>query len=154
MKRGHRYWALVKRVWDTISIYHAPDIFLTQFNAASIPSRTLFAAHWCQSEVRNGGFHQFFGNSTGVLAPEAIAAYYTLGMPKVASVVETATNWFGTDYPRKREVRDEMLGVYENKHPNAWNPFEQLDDQFFALIDSENGGFTEAADAYAEAHGG
>ena len=25
------------------------------------------AAHWCQSEVRNGGFHQFFTNHTGDL---------------------------------------------------------------------------------------
>src|SRR5687767_13179443 len=67
MKPGQHYWSLVEPVWETISIYHTPDIFLTQFNSASLASRTLFAAHWCQSEVRNGGFHQFFGNSTGVL---------------------------------------------------------------------------------------
>ncbi|WP_369973953.1 DUF4375 domain-containing protein [Polaromonas sp. SP1] len=35
-----------------------------------MPSRHLFAVHWCQSEICNGGFMQFFANSTGVLAPE------------------------------------------------------------------------------------
>jgi hypothetical protein len=34
------------------------------------------------------------------------------------------------------------------------NPFEQPDDEFFDLIDQENGGFQKAADGYAKAVGG
>jgi hypothetical protein len=141
-------------VWDAISIYHAPDIFLTQFNSAPVAARSLFAAHWCQSEVRNGGLHQFFSNSTGILAPEAIAAYQMIGMPKLASVIEAAARWFGSDYPRRREIRQELLDSCETEHPEGWNPFSRLDDEFFALIDQENGGFRQAADEYATKQGG
>lgn len=69
------YWRLVEPIWDTVSIYHGPKAFLEQFEAAPEASRTLFAAHWCQSEIDNGGLYQFFCNSTGVLALEAAEAF-------------------------------------------------------------------------------
>jgi hypothetical protein len=93
------YWSLVEPVWDAISIYDGPEEFLAQFGAANAVSRTLFAAHWCQSEVQNGGLHQFFHNSTGVLAPEAAAAFDALEMPKTADVVRSAISWFGLEFP-------------------------------------------------------
>lgn len=152
MKPGDLYWSLVEFIWDSVSIYDGPEAFLAQFNTAPLGARTLFAAHWCQSEIRNGGLHQFFGNSTGVLAPEAVAAFRSIGMPKVAAIVAEAMLWFGPNYPRNREVRDGQLGDYENDDPEDWNPFDQLDDQFFALIESENGGFVRAADEFALGH--
>ncbi|WP_164468170.1 DMP19 family protein [Caulobacter vibrioides] len=48
-------------------------MFLAGFSAVPTPSKHLLATHWLQSEVHNGGFSQFFSNSTGVLAPEAVA---------------------------------------------------------------------------------
>jgi hypothetical protein len=89
-----------------------------------------------------------------VLAPEAIAAHEALGMPKVAAVVRAAARWFGPTYPRERDERAALLDTYENENPEQWNPFEQLDDEFFDLIDQENGGFQKAADGYAKAVGG
>ncbi len=154
MKPGQLYWSLVDPIWDAISIYDGAEIFLKQFQASPPASRTLFAAHWCQSEVRNGGLHQFFGNSTGVLAPEAVSAFESIGMPKTAAVVAEAMAWFGPAYPRDREVREDLLGSYENEDPDEWNPFEALDDRFFELIESENGGFVAAADRYAKDHCG
>mgnify|MGYP000630877738 CR=1 FL=1 len=153
MKPSQIYWSLVNPVWDAISIYDGEETFLKQYAAAPLASRTLFSAHWCQSEIRNGGLHQFFGNSTGVLAPEAVSAFQSIGMPQTAAVVSEAISWFGPVYPRDREVRDEQLGEYENKHPEGWNPFEKLDDHFFELIENENGGFVASADAYAKSCG-
>lgn len=153
MKPGHLYWSLVDPIWDVISIYDGEETFLKQYEATPLISRTLFAAHWCQSEVRNGGLHQFFGNSTGVLAPEAVLAFEAIGMPRIAVVVSEAMSWFGRDYPRDWEVRDEQLGEYENKYPENWDPFEKLTDQFFELIENENGGFIAAADTYARSYG-
>lgn len=149
MSAGELYWSLVDKVWDDISIYDGPEIFLDQFNSAPEASRTLYAAHWCQSEVCNGGLHQFFGNSTGVLAPEAVLAYRTIHMRKLGAVVAKAMQWFGPQYPRERDMRVAGPYAYEMTYPDKWNPFEQLDDQFFDLIKSENGGFEAAADAYA-----
>jgi len=44
----------------------------------------LYSAYFCQFEVCNGGFSQFFSNSTGVLAPEAVEAFKAIGQPGVA----------------------------------------------------------------------
>jgi hypothetical protein len=143
------YWKLVEPVWDSISIYDGPDEFLAQFDAASAVSRTLFAAHWCQSEVQNGGLHQFFYNSTGVLAPEAAAAFEALDMPKTARVVRSAIDWFGPTFPRDREHRMEALDQYEAEHDDNDGPFAELDDQFFDLVAEENGGFEAAADRFS-----
>ena len=130
-------------VWDAISIYHAPDIFLTQFNSAPVAARSLFAAHWCQSEVRNGGLHQFFSNSTGILAPEAIAAYQMIGMPKLASVIEAAARWFGSDYPRRREIREELLDSYETEHPEGWNRFHGSTTNFLLSLTRKTAAFAK-----------
>jgi hypothetical protein len=153
-RNAQGYWALLEPIWEKVSIYDRVEVFESQFNLAPNASRTLFAAHWCQSEVRNGGLHQFFTNSTGVLAPEAIVAYEALGMPKVAAVLRAAVAWFGPIYPRERDAREALLDTYENENPEQWNPFERLDDQFFELIDEENGGFRKAADGYAKGIGG
>jgi hypothetical protein len=66
------YWDLVEPVWDEINIYDGPDVFLETFQKVPLKIGYLYAVHFCQSEVCNGGFGQFFFNSTGVLAPEAV----------------------------------------------------------------------------------
>jgi hypothetical protein len=70
-KAGEAYWALVEPYWDGVDIYEGPGRFLDDFKAVPARSAHLLAAHWCQSEVINGGFDQFFYNSTGVLAPDS-----------------------------------------------------------------------------------
>ena len=145
------YWNLVEPVWETISIYEGPDTFLAHYAAAPEVSRVLFAAHWCQSEVRNGGFGQFFFNTTGVLAPEAAAAFRTIGMVRTADLVDRAINVFKGPYPRERTARQKAMSDLDVKAaPDAPYPFDELDPEFFDLIKTEAGGFGAAADRYAE----
>src|SRR5262249_40500524 len=101
----------------------------------------LFASHWCQSEVRNGGFHQFFSNSTGILAPEAAAGFRAIGLEACASLLEEAMKHFGSPYPREREVRSENLERDER------DPFGPVDDRFLDAIADE--GYERAADDFA-----
>ena len=144
------YWELVDPIWDKISIWDEPEAFLAQFNAAPEVSRTLFAAHWCESEICNGGFDQFFSNSTGVLAPEGVQAFRAIGMPATAAVIERAMAAFGPRYPRDRAERQGALEAIEAAAGgDRPRPFESLDDSFFSLVDEENGGFDAAADGYA-----
>ncbi|MBW8845009.1 MAG: DUF4375 domain-containing protein [Burkholderiales bacterium] len=147
------YWKLVEPIWDSVSIYDGGDIFLQQFAAAPEASQTLFAAHWTQSEVLNGGFGQYFFNSTGVLAPEAITAFRQLGMPKTAAAVERAVSFFGPPYPRDRGERQEELEAAADRFGEAFDPFQEANDVFFESVEEEAGGFEAAADAYAAANG-
>ncbi|MBB4128355.1 hypothetical protein GGR77_003682 [Xanthomonas translucens] len=144
------YWSLVEPIWETVSIYDGADVFLEQYKASPDKSRILFAAHWCQSEINNGGFEQFFSNSTGVLAPEGVQAFRTIGMPQTAALIEQAMAAFGPTYPRDRDEREEALeAIWNAAGDDEAGPFGHLDDLFFDLVETENGGFRSAADSYA-----
>jgi Domain of unknown function (DUF4375) len=73
------YWRLIDPVWDSIDIYSRADVFLETYSAADRRAAMLFSAHFAQSEFCNGGFKQLFWNSTGVLAPEAVLGFQTIG---------------------------------------------------------------------------
>ena len=103
------YWTIVEPVWDAIDIYSGPSEFLRTYDSAGQPASLLFAAHFAQSEICNGGFKQFFGNSTGVLGPEAVQGFQLIRMSETAAIVSTAMQPFGVIYPRERAARGDIL---------------------------------------------
>lgn len=144
---GERYWSLVEPIWDSINIHDGPDEFVRQFRAAPIISVYLFAGHWCQSEVCNGGFDQFFRNSTGVLAPEAMLAYRAMGLVEWADVVADAMAFLGEPYPRERAARQARLSA-DATHGRR-HQFEHLDKRFYEWLHAEPYRWERAADRYA-----
>lgn len=146
---GKAYWALVEPIWEKVSIYEEPDIFELAFRSAPKKAANLLAAHWCQSEVRNGGFHQFFMNPTGILAPEALEAFRAVGIERWAGTLERAMKFFGSPYPRDNAKRQALLGDVRGETREQWDPFHQLDDEFYAWLDNARGRWESAADAYA-----
>ena len=136
------YWSIVEPVWDAIDIYSGPDVFMQTFGSVPRSSALLFAAHFCQSEICNGGFQQFFGNPTGVLATEAVEGFHEIGQHQVAGLIEKAMSLFGRGYRRDRNERQTRLEEVSKSSLAA------LDDLFYSLIDSEAGGFAVAADRY------
>lgn len=102
----------------------------------------LHAAHFTRSEVCNGGFHQFFCNTTGVLAPEAIEGFAAIGLPQISATVGRATEMLGSPYPRDRPERQDRLGKLHR------DIFATLDGELYDLMTSEAGGFQSAANLY------
>jgi hypothetical protein len=137
------YWDVLNAVWNDINIYDGAEVFLNDLGKTTRAQAMLFCSHFCQSEICNGGFGQFFSNSTGVLAPEAVEGFNAIGMPKCAAIVSEAMILFGTQYPRERETRAARLDSL------AVEAFEAYDDRFYAQISTENGGFDAAATRYA-----
>ena len=149
------YWALVEPYWNVVSIYDGPEVFLEGVVAMPTASKHLFATHWLQSEVHNGGFSQFFSNSTGVLAPEAVTGFRAIGMPKAAALVEEAMAWLGPIYPRDRDDRNDALDAFEEAHGLDHGPECDVcsaDSRFWDLMAMEAGGFDVAADLFAQQH--
>lgn len=138
---GDAYLSALEPIWKLIRVSAGEALFLEQFSRVPRQLGDLFAAHWCQSEVRNGGFHQFFLNPTGVLAPEAVAAFRAIGMLEAATVVDEAMRVLGTPWPREQEARQRLL-------PGPRH-FRALDDRFFASLRIGADGFEGAADRYA-----
>jgi hypothetical protein len=148
---GEMWWQVVEPYWDRVDIYGGGRAFLRTFAEVPEPAAHLLAVQWCQSEVCNGGFHQFFSNPTGVLAPEAAQGFRAIGMPSVADVVEKAMVMFGTPYPRKQEKRRRFLRGFSGEGRDEWDPFTALDDAFYKEIGEGdlNDALCDAADAYA-----
>ncbi len=153
---GELYCQAVDPVWKLIHIYGTPSRFLSGFRRAPVPVGHLFAAHWCQSEVRNGGFLQFFFNSTGILAPEALQAYRAMGLSEWAAIVTEAMRQFGTEYPRDRARRARVVGPPVRRLSEGRGgdrPFDALDDRFYKWLHAADDRWEAAADAYASATG-
>ena len=72
-----------------------------------------------------------------------------MGMPECEAIIREAMRFFGRPYPRDREARIAMLDGAPRKTREERDPFEKLDDRFFELLKTENGGFEVAADGYA-----
>jgi hypothetical protein len=152
-----KVWPISDGVSECISISDGPQVFLSGFAEASRAHQVAFAAGWFRGEVLNGGLAQFFANNTGVLAPEAVEACRTVGMPKLAAKLEEAMTWFGNSYPRERGARKQALERYAELH-NATNiylenPFASVDDELVELLYSENMGLDEAALRYVRSFG-
>jgi hypothetical protein len=147
---GDRYWALIEPHW--LPLNEAWDLGLDQFlmTMQQVPPRVadLYAAHWCQSEVRNGGFYQFFFNTTGLLAPEAAKGFRAIGMLEWATLLTETMNYFGSPYPRDRARRLVLLTNHDDEL-NGLNPFAAADDRFFFCADDEPERWEERADSYA-----
>ena len=134
------YWDLVEPYWDAVSVHGGAERFTQQFAALPMASQHLYATHWTQSEVQNGGLGKFFDNPTGVLAPEAVEGFRALGMPQTAATLVDAMKLFGDPYPRERKTRENVT------------PSTTIEDRFSRLLETEAGGFWEAADRFAENH--
>jgi hypothetical protein len=152
-RAGEDYWRLVEPHWERVSIYDGETAFRREYDKTPERSRHLLAAHWCVSEVRNGGLDQFFSNPTGILAPEAAQGFRAIGLPKLATLLRQAMDKFGSPYPRNRERRQAALVRVQNRGGKD-DAFKLLDDRFFDLLEAAGGGFEAAADAYARGSGG
>ncbi len=145
------YWRVIDSVWDTLSIDDGPETFLKQFRAIPPEAGHLLAATWCSSEARNGGFRQFFWNSTGMLAPEAVDGFQAIGMYELADVLKEAMQFFGKTYPRDRKERQEKLADVPLESRAGGNVFEELNQRFYAWLSVEKvGRFERVADEYAK----
>jgi hypothetical protein len=143
-------WSLTDAYQDKIDIYGSPAKFERTFARAPTEIGYLYAARWCHDEVCNGGFHQFFSNSTGVLAPEALAAFNAMKLKRAAKLLEKAMAFFGKKYPRDAATRQRKLDRLTGEGPEDWDPFYRLSLQYYEVTAAYENASMDYAKAYAE----
>jgi len=100
------------------------------FDGLTEPERVWIAVEELQMDVNNGGFDQYYFNSSGDTAWFASAALRTIGADRTATIVERANAVFGPDGPpRDREQRQEALERLRGADDDVL--FKSLDDEFF-----------------------
>lgn len=94
----------------------------------SDPQRNYLALNWLDAEVCNGGFSQFFFNSTGELAGYAVTAAKAVGATDAAEVIRSAVALFGPSGPAAdRAERLEQLSELD------LDALRELNSKYYAL---------------------
>jgi hypothetical protein len=98
--------------------------------------KNFFYNQTLEREINNGGFNQFYFNSSGDFAHEIIDSLKAIGANTTAMIVENANNQFPDKIvPKNRTTRQEILSQIENKANEIW---EELDQRFFSYEDDLN----------------
>jgi Domain of unknown function (DUF4375) len=116
-----------------IDIWDKPGAEVARRLAAlPIERRTLFVIAVFNAEFENGGVHQFFYNSSAVIAPEVLAALLELGLDRQAAIFKRALDMFGAKYPRDLDDRRSKFFSHAD-----WSAFDKrlsdMTDEFYAL---------------------
>ena len=76
--------------------------------------RIFYITQSLEMEVNNGGFSQFFYNSSGDFSNELVGAFTAIGANTTAAICQKAIDAFGRDIPVDGNERQEMLDELES----------------------------------------
>ncbi len=98
------------------------------YEALTQPERVAYCVDALEREVNNGGFQQFFANSSGDTASDTLAALEALGAAGAADLVRRAIAVFpNAQPPVDREQRLDLLEQLPGEAADTWS---QLDGEF------------------------
>jgi len=89
-----------------------------------------------EREINNGGFNQYFINSSGDNAHETILSLKAIGADKTADILQKAIDQFpDKTVPKDRDKRTEIVEQIEEVADEVWN---DLDQKFYQYEDNLN----------------
>lgn len=92
--------------------------------------RVIFIAQILEQEVNNGGFDQFFYNSSGDFSNELVDAFTKIGALKTAEICKKAVSVFNGEVPVNREEREEVFDKIDSD-----DILSECDDAFYDYED-------------------
>ena len=117
-------WTINEPAYWTINIYGSYDDYLESAKGFTVEQRYLNAICWYFAEVNNGGHHQFFYNSTGIVWEDALAGLRLFKMDILADNLQSIIDYFGGSVPFDREER--------------WAILKDWDDEVFDFLDKKD----------------
>ncbi len=103
------------------------------FSHLSKPEQVFVCVWSLEAEVNNGGFDQFYFNSSGDHAVETVDALESIGASHTAEIVRRANAVFGASGPSSvRAIRQEQLDALPE---SVRGSFDTLDQEFYAYKD-------------------
>lgn len=119
-------WDICDPMFKMIDCYEGYETYLKTSERFTLEQRYLWAIHWYFGEVINGGHHQFFYNSTGIVWEDALNAFKHFGMPEFANNLQKVVDYFGGKIPFDREERGKIMDTLEEENEDAF--FDMLDE--------------------------
>jgi hypothetical protein len=104
-------------------------IFYSRPESISEEEKVLVYIEELEREVNNGGFYQFFFNSSGDYTEEAVQSLRKIGSVKFLNLLESAIAQFPNSFVPKDSVeRQRILKSIEDEAKSVWN---SLDSEFY-----------------------
>lgn len=80
-----------------------------------------------EREINNGGFKQYFCNSSGDNAHETVLSLKAIGADKTAEILQKAIDQFpNKTVPKDRDERNEIVEEIEEAADEVWNDLDQM----------------------------
>lgn len=89
-----------------------------------------------ESEVNNGGYNQFYFNSSGQFYKYLPDALKLVGANKFSDLMKQANEVFEKDNPKITQHQDGTIEGFSKSYQD--NPLNKFDDQFYELYKTEN----------------
>ncbi|OQA19787.1 MAG: hypothetical protein BWY63_01649 [Chloroflexi bacterium ADurb.Bin360] len=114
-------------------------VFYSNPEKLSEEERNIVYIEELEREVNNGGFSQFFFNSSGDYTEELIQALKKIGSTKFLQLVESAVAEFPNSHvPKDRSERQEILDSIEDRADPVWDAldaeFYKYEEDIYALM--------------------
>ena len=89
------------------------------------------------AEVNNGGFSQFFFNSSGFLGNEIVSAFEKIGAMKTSEICKTAVSVFGDEVPTDWAERQSVLVPEDQEEADGIEAFlNECDNAYYKYEDN------------------
>ncbi len=100
------------------------------------PQKMFYYNQNLEREINNGGFNQFFCNSSGDNTHETILSLKAIGAEKTVAILQKAIEQFpNKTVPKDRVIRTEIVEKIEEFANEVWN---LLDEEFYNYEDDLN----------------
>jgi len=129
---------LVTVVYDNICSKF-PENYRKEYKTLMTLSKARQAIYiiWCvEGEVNNGGFNQFYFNSSGQYAKLAPEAFKLVGADKYAELMQRANNTYQSNKKSIIKSQDGTLEGFSESYKD--NPLNELDNEFYELYKIED----------------
>ena len=100
------------------------------------PQKQFYYNQCLEREINNGGFNQYFANSSGGFAHQTVQSLILIGASATAQIFQKAIDQFPDNkVPQDRNKRIELVEQMEVTSNDVW---EELEEKFFSYEDNLN----------------
>lgn len=97
--------------------------------------QAIYSTYIVEGEVNNGGFNQFYFNSSGQYADMAVDGFELLEARKFCDLMKKANDTYLSEFNKITEKQDGTIEGFSQSYQE--NPLNQYDDEFYTLNEVE-----------------
>jgi len=125
---------LLQVVFDNIS-EKLPNDYEKEYETVMTWSKSkqaIYMVWWLEAEVNNGGYNQFYANSSGQFYKHLPEALRLIGATKFSDLTQRANN----TYEKRTQYQDGTIEGFSKSYDD--NPLNKFDTEFYDLYNVEN----------------